>query len=60
MGKSELTQWLGSQASHALCTARQLLTRHDPRSLLGNATTLVIDALDEVPARSELASALVV
>ena len=53
MGKSELTQWLGSQASHALCTARQLLTRHDPRSLLGNATTLVIDALDEVPARSD-------
>jgi hypothetical protein len=53
MGKSELTLWLGGQPGHALCTARQLLTRHDPRSLLGNATTLVIDALDEVPARSE-------
>ena len=53
MGKSELTQWLSSRPSHALCTARQLLTRHDSRSLLGNATTLVIDALDEVPARSD-------
>lgn len=53
MGKSELTRWLGNQPAHTRCTARQLLTQHDPRSLLGNATTLVIDALDEVPARSD-------
>ena len=53
MGKSELAQWLGAQGGHARCTARQLLNRANPRELLGNAQTLVIDALDEVAAQGE-------
>ena len=52
MGKTELTCRLGEMAGHAGCTARQLL-RHGARALLGNATTLVVDALDEVAARGE-------
>ena len=48
MGKSRLLEWLASQPGHAGCTARQLINRHDPRTLLGDAETLVIDALDEV------------
>jgi hypothetical protein len=47
MGKTELTKRLEQQDRHACCTARQLL-RRGARPLLGDATTLVIDALDEV------------
>jgi predicted NACHT family NTPase len=53
LGKTRLLEWLAGQPGHAWCTARQLMNRYDPRSLLGNATTLVIDALDEVVARRE-------
>lgn len=50
MGKSHLLKWLALQPTYSFCTARQLINRKDPRSLLGEATTLVIDALDEVSA----------
>lgn len=53
MGKSRLLEWLEGQPGHAKCTARQLINRHDPRTLLGDANTLVIDALDEVAAKRE-------
>ncbi|KKC24469.1 hypothetical protein [Sphingomonas sp. SRS2] len=53
MGKTSLLEALARAPEAASCTARQLINRHDPRSLLGNAQTLVIDALDEVAAASE-------
>lgn len=48
MGKSCLLEWLGSLDNFAYCTARQLLYRHKPNSLLNNKKVLVIDALDEL------------
>lgn len=53
MGKSTLLSQLKDVEGYALCTARKLLITPDPRPLLGSATTLVIDALDEVPAQRE-------
>ena len=53
MGKSHLLKWLASAPGYAHCTARQLINRPDPRTLLGDAKTLVIDALDEVNAQKE-------
>ncbi|WP_427837815.1 NACHT domain-containing protein [Acinetobacter baumannii] len=47
MGKSCLLEWLGSLDNFAYCTARQLLRRHKPNTLLNNKKVLVIDALDE-------------
>jgi len=52
MGKTELTERLRRQDGRAGCTARRWL-RRGARSLLGNATTLVIDALDEVGTKAE-------
>lgn len=52
-GKTRLLEWLAGQPGHALCTARQLVNRHDARTLLGTATTLVVDALDEVAAQRD-------
>ncbi|AJB48681.1 hypothetical protein RR32_11310 [Acinetobacter nosocomialis] len=48
MGKSCLLEWLGSLDNFAYCTARQLLHRHKPSTLLNNKKVLVIDALDEL------------
>lgn len=48
MGKSCLLEWLGSLDNFAYCTARQLLHRHKPNTLLNNKKVLVIDALDEL------------
>lgn len=53
MGKSRLLEWLASHRGHAFCTARQLVNRHDPRTLLRDAQVLVVDALDEVTAQKE-------
>lgn len=53
MGKSHLLAWLAKLPGCAFCTARQLVSRYDPRSLLGTATALVIDGLDEVSAGKE-------
>lgn len=53
MGKSHLLEWLADVPGYALCTARQLINRFDPRTLLGDSNVLVIDALDEVSAQKE-------
>ena len=53
MGKSHLLEWLALDPGYARCTARQLINWPDPRTLLGNATALVIDALDEVSGQRE-------
>lgn len=53
MGKTSLLGQLAEQPGHAWCTARQLINRRGPRSLLGDASVLVIDALDEVVAQRE-------
>jgi hypothetical protein len=54
MGKTELLRWLGNQPGYAYCTARQLKNvRPDPRRLLGDAPTLVVDALDELSVQGE-------
>jgi hypothetical protein len=54
MGKTELLRWLGTQPGYAYCTARQLKNvRPNPRRLLGNASTLVVDALDELSIQGE-------
>ena len=53
MGKSTLLKQLKDVEDYAFCRARKLLNASNPESLLGDATTLVIDALDEVSARRE-------
>ncbi len=53
MGKSHLLEWLAQSGEFALCTARQLLNRRNPATLLGNARVLVIDALDEVSVQKD-------
>lgn len=53
MGKSHLLEWLATSPVYARCTARQLINRHEPRTLLGDAQILVIDALDEVSTQKE-------
>jgi hypothetical protein len=51
MGKTHLLNWLATLPNYSRCTARQLITRANPRSLLKDADVLVIDALDEVSAQ---------
>lgn len=53
MGKSHLLEWLADSTGYRSCTARQLVNRYDPRTLLGDAHTLVIDAIDEVSTQGE-------
>lgn len=53
MGKSTLLEWLSFHPGFAACSARQLINRKDPRSLLKDAEVLVIDALDEVSAQKD-------
>lgn len=53
MGKSHLLEWLSEDPRYALCTATQIINRHEPRTLLGHADVLVIDALDEVVAQRD-------
>lgn len=53
MGKSCLLEWLGSLENHAYCTARQLLNRSNPTTLLRDNRVLVIDGLDEVSSRKD-------
>lgn len=53
MGKTYLLDWLALLPNHARCTARQLITRSDPASLLGSASVLVVDAIDEVSAQKD-------
>ena len=51
MGKSTLLQQLIGVDGFTVSTARKLINAPDPLALMGKATTLVIDALDEVSAR---------
>lgn len=51
-GKTRLTEELGRFEGFERCTARQLLNGV-PQRILGNATVLVIDALDEVAVKAE-------
>ncbi len=53
MGKSTLLSQLKDVDGYAFCTARKLLIVPDPQPHIGNATTLVIDGLDEVSAQRE-------
>ena len=53
MGKSSLLQKLAETAASPLITARKLINRPDPRTLIGNKTLIIIDALDEVAAKRE-------
>lgn len=48
MGKSELLGQLSEAEGYSFCTANQLTKRFNPKDLLTNAQTLVIDGLDEV------------
>ena len=48
IGKTHLLEWLAAVPGYALCSARKLINRHDPRTLLRDERVLVIDALDEV------------
>lgn len=48
MGKSYLLERLAKTPGYARCTARQLINRAKPQTLLGDARVLLIDALDEV------------
>jgi len=50
MGKTELLRRLAKIEGTASCTARKLINTHDPAQMIGNATSLIIDALDEVAA----------
>jgi hypothetical protein len=53
MGKSKLLQNLAEAAGLPWCTARRLINRPDPRSLVGDRPPIVIDGLDEVAAKRE-------
>jgi hypothetical protein len=53
MGKSSLLRHLAATAGLETCTARQLINRSDPRTLLADGTLIVIDALDEVAAQRD-------
>jgi len=53
MGKSTLLQSLKNEDGFVVCTARKLINTQEPVSLVGDAKTLVVDALDEVSARRE-------
>ncbi|WP_253280009.1 NACHT domain-containing protein [Pseudomonas chlororaphis] len=53
MGKSHLLDWLAASPGYSHCTARQLINRYDPKTLLSDAQILVIDALDEVSSQKD-------
>ncbi|MCB1548574.1 MAG: hypothetical protein KDJ41_12175 [Hyphomicrobiaceae bacterium] len=53
MGKSSLLSSLGEVMGVMPCTARQLINRPDPATLLGDAPLILVDALDEVAAARE-------
>lgn len=53
MGKTTLMARLGEAPGARFVSARKLLRAPDPSRLVGPATRLIIDAIDEVPASSE-------
>ena len=58
MGKSHLLDWLKAFPSYTYCTALQLINRPNPSTLLGEAHTLLIDALDNGDAANFLSTSL--
>lgn len=53
MGKSTLLEWLCTNPRYVFCTANKLINRPDPKTIIGEADVLVIDALDERMAKNE-------
>jgi hypothetical protein len=53
MGKTELLKAIGVKDGNAFCRATKLINRVRAETLIGNATRLVIDALDEVAAQRQ-------
>lgn len=53
MGKTTLLEEIGGRDGYKFVHARRLVRSHDPRTLLGDATTFVIDALDELAVQAE-------
>ena len=53
MGKTELLKAIGSADGNFFCRATQLINRFRPETLIGNATRVVVDALDEVAAQRQ-------
>lgn len=53
MGKTELLKAVGCADGNVFCRATQLINHARPETLIGNATCLVIDALDEVAAQRQ-------
>ena len=52
-GKTTLLKQLGRHGGFAFADARRLVRSPDPSELFGDATTMVIDALDELYTRAE-------
>jgi hypothetical protein len=53
MGKTTLLEEIGQELSYKFVHARRLVRSLDPSKLLGDATTFVIDALDELAVQAE-------
>ncbi|MEH6725061.1 MAG: hypothetical protein V7703_02805, partial [Hyphomicrobiales bacterium] len=53
MGKTTLLEQVGVQNGYKFVHARRLVRSQDPSKLLGDASTLVIDALDELAVQAE-------
>ncbi len=53
MGKSFLLNRLSEHVDYQFCTARKLIRSCKPSMILGNASVLVIDALDEVSSQKD-------
>jgi hypothetical protein len=53
MGKTTLLEQIGAHDGYKFVHARRLVRSHDPAKLLGDATTFVIDALDELTVQAE-------
>ena len=52
MGKTELLRWVAAEAGFKFITARNLQnSRRDRHEVMGAASTIVVDALDELSAR---------
>jgi len=53
MGKTTLLEEIGQEAGYKFVRARSLVRSTNPSRLLGDATTFVIDALDELAVQAE-------
>ncbi|MEO9898205.1 MAG: hypothetical protein ABJD13_10970 [Paracoccaceae bacterium] len=53
MGKTTLLEEIGQEVAYKFVHARRLVLSFDPSKLLGDATTFVIDALDELAVQAE-------